>query len=361
VRREHWNQHKRAAVLWAAAAFIGLQLALGAAVESGLVNVRDNSTYSFRSAQLRRRLDRTDQPFTVVMFGSSRVMNAWKAADAQQPLSQLTGRPVVAHNFGVPAGGHIYARLSLERLVGEGVRPDLAIIEVFPPYLAAQADTELQWFAANERRSNEFGVQSELGLKRGDVAHAWHERWLMPWHTHRVALLNRIAPKLLPHELRANWATGADETGWVALARPPQTPKSVAKTRQLFGANFVDFRLGGPSCEALVETLEFCRREGIACVVVALPEGSDVRSWYSPEMQREVNQFLTKLATEHSVPVIDARDWIRDDDFADSNHLRAAGAEAFSRRFHQDELPRLVREMKPPGAIARRTESLQAN
>src|SRR6188474_2635793 len=158
MRRKLLARRQRGAVLWAGVAFVALQLGFGAAVESGLIDVRDNTNYSYRAGHLRQQLarepaDRNSAPLTVVMFGSSRAMNAWQASELEQPLRASTGRPVVAYNFGVRGGGHIYSSLSLRKLVVEGTRPDVVLLELFPPFLGEQADTELRWLAANELRS----------------------------------------------------------------------------------------------------------------------------------------------------------------------------------------------------------------
>jgi hypothetical protein len=351
MRRKVWMQRQRAAVVWAGIAFIALQVGFGTAVESRLIDVRDNTNYSYRAGHLRQRLAREQAaPLTVVMFGSSRAMNAWQAGELEQPLRASTGRPVVAYNFGVRGGGHIYSSLSLRKLVAEGTRPDVVLIELFPPFLGEQADTELRWLAANELRSREFELDEWLGLKSDEVQLHWTQRWLTPLYTHRVYLLNRACPQLLPHELRANWLMVYDDSGWVAHNKPPQKPGDVEKTRRMYAANFTGFRLGGPSCRALRETLEFCRHEQISCGLVMLPEASQVRGWCSPEMQIQVDQFLRTLAAESSVTIIDARDWLPDEQFSDGNHLRVAGADAFSQRLNGEFLPSLVAQARRPGS-----------
>ena len=172
---------------------------------------------------------------------------------------------------------------------------------------------------------------------------AWWQRWLTPLYTHRVYLLNRACPQLLPHELRANWLMVYDDNGWVPHTKPPQTPADVEKTRRMYASNFAGFKLGGPSCRALRETLEFCRRERIACRLVMLPEASQVRGWYTPEMEQQVQPFLEQLSAEYGVKIIDGRDWIRDEQFSDGNHLRVAGACDFSEKLNGELLPELAR------------------
>jgi hypothetical protein len=125
-------------------------------------------------------------------------------------------------------------------------------------------------------------------------------------------------------------------------------------THRMYAANFANFRLGGPSCRALRETLEFCRRERIVCGLVLLPEATELRGWYSPDMRSQVDGFLGQLAVEFSVPVIDAREWIDDEQFSDGNHLRVGGAEDFSRRLNREFLaPLIASERAGPPILAR--------
>ena len=202
-RKQQWTRRQRAAVLWGLAAFVFLQIGFGAALETGVVEIRDNTTYSYRAANLRNRLEAAaEPPFTVVMFGSSRVMNAYKADEFEAPLRERTSREVVAYNFGIPSAGHIYAYFSLRKLLAEGVRPDVVLFEVTLPFLAGQASTELDWFAGNELRTREFEVDQRYGLKEEQVAHHSWETWLAPWYTHRFFVLNTIEPRLLPTRLR---------------------------------------------------------------------------------------------------------------------------------------------------------------
>jgi hypothetical protein len=63
-----------------------------------------------------------------------------------------------------------------------------------------------------------------------------------------------------------------------------------------------------------------------------MPEGEAFRQWYPPGAGERLDAYVRGLADEFGVPVIDARRWMRDEDFWDGHHLLPGGAAAFSRR-----------------------------
>jgi hypothetical protein len=74
-------------------------------------------------------------------------------------------------------------------------------------------------------------------------------------------------------------------------------------------------------------------------VLVLMPEGSEFRSWYPPSELPQIESFLGALQREYQVPLVDARTWIADDDFADSHHLLLPGAAQFTKRLGQEVFP----------------------
>jgi hypothetical protein len=341
MKRKRFELRGRASVLWAALAFVALQLGLAALIESGAVTVYSDTTYSYRTAHLRARLrEHSEKPFTVVMLGSSRVMNGFKGGDLEPALSRQLRRPALVYNFGVPGGGTMYSYCCLKRLVAEGDRPDLVLLEVVPAYLTSHSPLEAKWFVFNETKSRKFaGAGDDIGAR--EVLRAWWEK-LVPWHTHRFYILNQTAPELLPLELRAEWVRDADRSGWVVHKAPARTAENIAFTRKLFAPQFEGFRLGGPSCEALEKALALCRRERIAAAIVLLPEGSEFRSWRSADVQFKIDAYLERLSREYGAPLVCAGDWVADEHFSDANHMFASGAAIFTERLGREELPRLV-------------------
>ena len=99
---------------------------------------------------------------------------------------------------------------------------------------------------------------------------------------------------------------------------------------------------------AFDDLLALCRREDIPAAVVWMPESSEFRSWYPESARRLVADYCTDLSRQHGVRVIDARDWLRDEDFLDAHHALPPGAAAFTRRLGEQVLCPLVQGTLPP-------------
>jgi len=89
---------------------------------------------------------------------------------------------------------------------------------------------------------------------------------------------------------------------------------------------------------------------------VLMPEGPTFRGWYSPETLHDVQVWITQLGRENAAPVIDAREWMPEDDFGDSNHLLSGGADKFTERLGREYILPLLRrrgdEEKSPHGLA---------
>ena len=117
ARRRPRQQCCRAIVLWTAAAFVLMQLALGVAVDVLLPQVRDPE-YVHREQLLREQIACVPEKPLVVMIGSSRVLNGFDAETAAAALHDSA----VVFNFGIPSSGPFLEEIWLERLKSAGVR-----------------------------------------------------------------------------------------------------------------------------------------------------------------------------------------------------------------------------------------------
>src|SRR5205809_1665365 len=68
----------------------------------------------------------------VVMIGSSRTAFGLDSELVSDALSCQQGYPVVVYNFGLHGAGPCATMLSLRRLLEDGIRPDLLLVEVLP-------------------------------------------------------------------------------------------------------------------------------------------------------------------------------------------------------------------------------------
>lgn len=325
-RSVHRNRRSRADVVWAIASLLVLQLGFATAINTGLVQLDDGTTFASKSDQFQNQLTLVENDSLVVAaFGSSRIMNGFDAAGMENRLSEGRNGRTVVYNFGVPGGGNIYTFLSIEKLIAEGVRPDLILVEVYPILL--RQGSEQDWFAGNEMRSKSFENAERYGIQT--VSRPWYEEWLFPWHTYRFFVLNRVAPKLLPMDLRENWAQTSDEHGWVSVDKQPNL-KTVDKQVEQFRQCIDEFELSPDTCRALRDTVAMCEQYNIQCKLLWMPEPEGIRNVYRPEVESQITEFFDKLQAEFGVQRIIARDWVNDDGFYDMCHLNREGATRFT-------------------------------
>ncbi len=102
------------------------------------------------------------------------------------------------------------------------------------------------------------------------------------------------------------------------------------------------------------DLLDDCKKYGIPTALLLMPEHSACRGWYSPPSRELVRRHLGQVAREYQLPVIDMRDWLTDEDFADYCHMVRWAAAPFSRRLGREVLqPWLEGKPLPQGVLLR--------
>nr|MCU0706443.1 hypothetical protein [Fimbriiglobus sp.] len=147
-------------------------------------------------------------------------------------------------------------------------------------------------------------------------------------------------PKLLPSPF--GFATRSDARGSVpGIEVPPaERPRLLARERQQYAPAFADYRPGGPAVLAVRDMLTRLQAHGIQPMLLLSPESSEFRGWYGESGDTAMSRLAEGLAGEFGVPLIQARGWIPDDQFADGHHATPAGATTFT-----DRLAAVLREM----------------
>jgi hypothetical protein len=328
-------------------------------METWLPVLRDPAFgYKF-SGLCDRTVAPADPPPSVVMIGSSRTGFGLRGQLAEEQLGRELGRSVVVYNFGSPGAGPTLELVYLKRLLAAGVKPNLLLLEVLPPLLGGPGPVpmEAHWLAAQRFTHAELRLLEAYGFPPEVYRRDWWQARPLPWYGHRFALVSWASPQLLPYELRQDWGRGADDSGWIPVLYlnpgPDQHRQKVERVCREYTAYFQGFHLCESSCRAQRKLLQTCRRQGIPAALVLMPEGTEFRQLYPPGAWTEIETFLNCLRREFAVPIIDARHWIRDDDFIDSHHLLPQGAAAFTERLVRDEVLPLLRSQ----ASARRANT----
>jgi hypothetical protein len=337
----------RSALTWGLGGFLFLQVGLIIGLNHGATEFRDLA-YAQKLTRLRHRTANAPaRPFTVVMLGSSRTVFGLKAGRLEKPLADAMGRSAVVFNFAMYDSGPLMNLVTLRRMLADHVRPDLLLLEVLPPALTDKPHTlEVNRIAAEQLGWEDVKLVQRFEPDRRDLSRDWRLSYPVPWYSHRFAIVSRFAPGFLPLRLRLDYFSGIDDSGSVEppayLASDTQRAAALQKACVEYADYLSNFRLGGPPCQALRATLEVCRKEKIPVALVLMPEGTQFRSWYQAVDWERIEQFLVDLSDEFAAPVINAREWIADDDFIDSHHLRSSGAVKFTDRLGREILPGLV-------------------
>jgi hypothetical protein len=279
--------------------------------------------------------DEPDRPL-VVMVGSSRTEGAFQA-ELLEGLPGPNGRSLTAYNFGVPAAGPIHEYLYLREMLGQGIRPHLLLVEFLPPLFndaKSRLISEENWTIPEWASATQMVHMAPYFVRPVRKGRIWLESRLAPWYVYRLPLhnwvwchwdpANDLAPDPYPHDR------------WGCRYAEPLTDAERARRWRIarqYVPSLRQFRTGAEPIRAMHDLLKCCRREQIPVVLVLTPESAAFRSWYSPECLAVMADLLGELRTTYGVEVIDARQWLEDDDeFMDGHHLQESGARKFTTR-----------------------------
>lgn len=310
--------------------------------------------YGAKLRAFRERFAATEPSRVVVMVGSSLTIDGFSPAVIEERLA-AAGQPALVHNFGVHGGGPLTELLVTRRLLRDGVRPDLALVEVTPAFLAGRAPMhEAERYAAARLWGHEVEVVERYLPGTEGLRQEWWLARLAPWHGCRDNLLGRWYPRFMPAEKQLEGFTRFDKTGWYGLPILSGEAKERARgvVRQTFVDVFRDYTVQGRPRLALEETLDLYRQHEIAVVLVVMPESGEFREMYAGQAWDEAGAYIAEMAMERGLPLIDAREWMDDEGFGDTLHLHGLAAGEFSRRL-ADHLPGQERLASPGGALVR--------
>ncbi len=322
---------------WFVVVAVLLHAAALVALDASWPNLRDPE-YGKRVSRLRERVaENPDRPLVLVL-GSSRTCmgvkpDSWETARVGTPHDPLL------FNFGTVGAGPIQQLIALRRAYADGFHPAVVLLEYWPPVLRQDGSFAEQHRVGQRLRFDDVPVirdyfrdpartERSMIVARANPIFANRERWL--------AL---ASPKYLAMNQHANvpWRE-LDRWGW--LPGMDVRPDDV-ETRRLFldhyrpdyRRQFAGHAIHPDSDRALREAVSFARAQGARVGFFYLPESSEFQSWYPPAVERAAREHLTKLVDEFRVPVINARNWMTEDQLADGHHLSRTGAGAFAARF----------------------------
>lgn len=320
----------RAAVLVAAVVFVAVQLGTHRVIDSEAVPLRD-PIYAEKVELLKQHpefLTPTADCTRLLALGSSRTQLALDAV-------RLSDSQLSVFNFGCAGCGPVAGAVYLRRLLDAGMSCDVALVELHPTMLADHNPPfESRWLHDYRLRRHEPDMLREYGWDIDTPPQFCPGGWLTTTSTFRFAVLNAHAPALLPSPFGMTLANRTDARGHVpGVPVPPvERLKHLANAYMEYFPAFDNYRPGGPAVAAVRDTLTQLKQRGIRPVLLLTPESREFRSWYGPGGQERITAFANELAASSAVPLIDAREWVPDAEFADGHHCTPAGAATFTDR-----------------------------
>ncbi|MBI3861462.1 MAG: hypothetical protein HY290_06160 [Planctomycetia bacterium] len=338
----------RAAILWGLAFFALYQAGLYVAME--LRPVLRDPEYGVKLDRLKARIaEKPGADPLIVMLGSSRVSFGFRCgdgdsgeADSPQQATVPAGggsaaRPLV-YNFGAsgfpPTGQLVYLR----RLLADGIRPHLVVCEYWPTLVVADSRFN-EGIDINRLRWLDIGRLASGVTRVRDFYRRWGRAQIVPWYYHRYLLFNHLAPSWLEpaNQMDHQWRQ-MDDWGWV---NQPMYESRGVDPQRLQGEMDVSrpvleqFQLPATADRAFRDIIDTCRGNQIAVAIIITPAASPIRGLYRPEALARQTAYLKDLEVCCGATLIDASDWVPDEEFFEGCHLTHAGSSTFARRFHE--------------------------
>jgi hypothetical protein len=337
------------AVMVGLALFFSIQICTGVAIRAEWSPLRD-PLYFDRLALLKKYPafrpgpnPLPDKPVTVLFIGTSRTLHGVDAKAAATYLTGLVGRPVEVFNFGQAGAGPVTTAVYLRRLMQDGVKPDVVLVEVHPVYLAGQRPDapETRWLLPFRLRPDELSIACEMGFPAPRPVTHGKRGLYAPLYDYRFLILDRYMPYLLMTDHRLNGGHEPDAYGFARLneeVTPDVRAALLARVSPYHADYFPGYRPTGPGTIATRATLDQCRTAGWPAALVLMPESSEILGSYPSEGLRELDGLLANWSAEYRVPLFDARRWVPDPLIEDGHHLAGLGADLLTERLSREAL-----------------------
>ena len=195
-RRHCTRKSARASLVYGLATVAALHLGLLAVYSTNWIN---DPIYSHRANLLKKRVAAgSEKPEIVVAFGTSRIGEGFDAKQIEPLIEERMQCRGVAINFGFAGIGPLAEHIYLRRLLEEGIRPDLVVIEAYVLTLGDQKGIENFALTAERVSRRESHLLRHYGYPRDAVKRKRLEIVANPWGELRLPIMSRLYPQSIP-------------------------------------------------------------------------------------------------------------------------------------------------------------------
>ena len=323
-------------VFSALAFFVLFQALFNLVIQKRCIEMRDPE-YGYKLTTLKRGMRQDPDRPLLLILGSSRTELGVVPSELHLASAGSDKEPFV-FNMSLAGSGPLFELLCLKRLLAEGIHPRWVMIEVLPPTLYEEPIwSDTAFLSINRINLEELQLLCRYNPYPDQLRSLWLESHAVPWYTHRFLVLNHIAPMWVALGFRTDPWQKIDGHGFHYGVFPFLLDESIreqhiAHAEQEYASALKQFVVSDRSNQAMHELIDLCRDQHIAPLLYMMPEGERFRSWYPPAVQSKIRDYLQRLTQEYGMPIVDARTWFHEDDFADSHHLLEPAAWAFSKK-----------------------------
>lgn len=340
---------------WAGAAFVLAQLVGGLLLDYRWPDVRFPLM-----GRVFVNLKTFERPPEIVFMGSSRFAGLIRPCVMDPTLRQYTRNAPRTFNAAVPGGDALVAERMLDRMLREGHRPALLVLEISPEqlnrqpfFLQMQVIRQMTWTDLPSYFPDVFLYTSKVRLLFSR---------LFPLYVHRYQLRKETLGIIA-----AGCTTTRSESAAVEadlddaqrpnlfdlppiVPRPPEPPSGPHEittfTLETVSHWLRNYQLSPVAMEALERLLNRCNVERIDVLLVGVPamKGNCV---YLPVIDATYREYIHALMKKYGCHFVDLRDSVPDYCFNDAVHTDDVGGEYFSRVITRDVLIPLWRELHP--------------
>jgi hypothetical protein len=226
--------------------------------------------------------------------------------------------------------GPIHELLNLHRLLRSGLRPARLIVEVLPPVLAGDGPVE-DLIPGHRLSYDDCRFLARYCQDSSRLLDRWYQSRMNPLFQYRSVIMSLIAGRWLPWQHRQDYLWKQTmANGWMpyfhTTVSDEHRQSKTAEARLQYQDYFRNYQIAPLADRAYRDLLVTAQRYDIQIAFIIMPESREFQSAYPNHAWDSCMTYLNKLSSEFQVPILNYRDCLSSDDFADGHHPLQSGS-----------------------------------